>query len=83
MPSPAFRPRTAIRALVLASLLATPACRAHSHHWSFSVTRSVYGGHHSGHYHGHDESLWLAIFLVPVVIDLILLPVTGTHDLCY
>jgi len=34
-------------------------------------------------FHGGVEELWiLAIFCLPTAIDLVLLPVTGVHDLC-
>lgn len=74
--------------LLLGSLL--PSCKANEQ-WAFSVSREVYGNggaefsYDPGYCHDGSESdafVFLAILLLPVAIDLVVLPVTLTHDLC-
>lgn len=78
-------------ALALALALGASSCKTHHDQWSFSVTRTVYGGDGPGidfsdsHCSGVDETgaiVFLAILLLPVAVDLVLLPITLTHDVC-
>ena len=79
-------------ALLCLGMLLLPSCNTHRHQWTFSATRSVYGtgkgvrlspGHWGHHHGGEGQAIFLAaIILLPVFIDLIVLPITLTHDLC-
>jgi len=58
--------------------------------WTFCVSRSAYGGGYPGELHGGgcgsaDEAAvigLLVILFLPIAIDIVLLPITLTHDLC-
>jgi len=79
-------------ALALILALSASSCRTTEEPWSFSLTRSVYGGG-AGPEYGYDANLHgdidnqgaavglLVILLLPVAIDIVILPVTLTHDL--
>lgn len=92
---PASRLSRRIQSTVLLLGLLAPSCK--SHHDSFHLTRTVYGSGGAAHgtsgssVHldlgcGDEAMVVGAVFLVllalPVAIDLVLLPVTLTNDLC-
>jgi hypothetical protein len=72
--------------------LGAPACKTHHDQWTFAVTRNVYGDGGPGvHFEGHGSCAGgsgeaalavLVLLLLPVAIDIVILPVTLTHDLC-
>jgi hypothetical protein len=78
--------------LALGAALCTSSCRVHHDAWAFSVSREVYGEGgpgiaYDGHFHCREGGeaaalVLLAMLVLPVAIDLVLLPVTLTHDLC-
>ena len=82
-----------MRLLLLLLLGLTFSCVATDRgYWSFGVTRGVYGSADRDPYyaqHGYvhvgstgEAGWWLAgILLLPVIVDVVLLPVTVTHDL--
>ncbi|MFT7667853.1 MAG: hypothetical protein ACI8X5_000538 [Planctomycetota bacterium] len=75
-------------AFILLALLALPSCKVQNQ-WSFPVSRSAYGSAESGSGSGFGscngseaEAIFvLAIILLPIAIDLVILPVTLLHDL--
>ena len=80
-----FRARVAGLCLV-AVLPSLSSCKVSRHQWSFSVTREFYSdGGPSLEPRGCDKgaaAFYLAFLLLPVAIDLVILPITLTHDLC-
>ncbi len=73
-------------ALVLVVSLAISGCALEKHNWTYSLTRQVYSKETlsslaSARWEG-ELGLALAgmIFVLPVVIDTAILPVTVTHD---
>jgi len=92
---PASRLSRRIQATILLLGLLAPSCK--SHHASFYLTRTVYGSGGVAHgVSGSsvhldlgcgDEAkaagvVFLVLLALPVAIDLVLLPVTLTNDLC-
>ncbi len=78
--------------LATVTALVSASCRTHHDDWAFAVTRDVYGHDGPGiEFHAHSHCgegaeaaalVFLAILVLPVAIDVVLLPVTLTHDLC-
>ena len=79
--------------LLTGALLLCPSCKSSRNQWSFSVTRSVYGSAgstsahinypvHCGKGDNGAATALVVLILLPIAIDLIILPVTLTHDLC-
>jgi hypothetical protein len=78
--------------LLTGALVLCPSCKSSGNQWSFSVSRSVYGSGGSGahisypvHCNGNNNGAATALavlILLPLAIDIIILPVTLTHDLC-
>ena len=87
-----WRRRAGVFALALGAL-APLGCQSTSEQWSFCVTREAYQD--GGLFQGFTESsivdsttsecaamALLAFMALPVAIDLVILPVTGIHDVC-
>ncbi len=93
MKSPSLFTKLPTLALLAAGMLLFPSCKTSGEQWSFSVSRSVYGGKGASavywnprvHCNGDSNAAaagLVVLLLLPVIIDVIILPVTLTHDLC-
>ena len=70
-------------ALLLAALGSTPACQM-DEPWTFGVSRTVYDSSFEGGFEDADPIAAcgiLALLTLPVVVDVLLLPVALPHDL--
>lgn len=65
---------------MLLTLCALCAC-AGPKYWSFGFSSSLYGGMSTSAGSGADNPMNLVLFLLPLVLDLIVLPVAAMHDL--
>ncbi len=85
--------KTPTALLLTGALLLCPSCKSTNDQWSFAVSRSVYGGGGTTSAHvsyplncrGNNDGAAAALVVIlrlPIAIDLIILPVTLTHDLC-
>lgn len=86
------RPAQWLGCAALAVALLGSSCKSNER-WAFSVTREVYGGGKSHDYNfnprancsGGGEAaaiVLIGLILLPIAIDLVVLPITLTHDLC-
>jgi len=75
---------------VLCLALASSSCATNNGNWSFGISQSAYEGSfwtatpvHAGHYgrSGQSEATgYLVLLALPIVIDIIILPITIIHD---
>ena len=81
--------RTTLGPLLLTLLLLAPGCVAAGRPWSFSMTRQVYGSQQSmpnivpENADGSTAIVVAGLFLLPLAIDVVLLPITLPHDLFF
>jgi hypothetical protein len=83
-------------ACALLLLTSTAGCASPEDRWSFALSRQVYPGLGEMEGHGQGDTSWdsdgtenqigqsvllLPIVMLPLVADLLMLPVTGVHDL--
>jgi uncharacterized protein YceK len=82
------RRRSLVTLVILASF-ATSGCALEKHNWTYSLSRQTYGSKNlsalaSATWGGGGSMVGLAlagmIFVLPIVIDTVFLPVTVTHD---
>lgn len=95
MSAPSKLKKLASVALLMGAVLVQPGCKTTDEQWSFAVSRSVYGpaSHKGASIHGGPHihlnartddaaKALVVLMLLPLAVDIILLPVTLTHDLC-